>query len=366
MVIEQIEKKMLSGVKLTSLSDSELDEIAVHFVGDAPPSHVPRETIINILSSQESVVSWQNNLASRAKELANEKISEAVSKVHQTVEDNSDNPMAKMIKERFAKWLQNSGYNATELTTKLDRNADGIIENDEISQFIIEITGNQPPDWVLEHVSSILDSNNDGTILVSELWAYLEDIGFSVPVIDKLPELKENIETQIDEFDELEEELQNDLQIEVNAPEVIDEKITLEEEIITQNESLNLSVEDNYDQVIISTSIEKTIELLGNSRLHSEANTIIANSNSGGCVLKVESVERNLMVNDSYRGGMTLVGLLDGGPFTVSVLFEPEFNDLIDSASKKSQLYSFEAKLFEWSSGLRRAKLKGFNLVLKD
>ncbi len=360
MVIEQIEKKMLSGLKFNSLSDSELNEIAIHFVGDAPPSYVPREKIIEILSSQESVVSWQNNLASRAKELANEKISEAVSKVQQTVEDNSDIPMAKMIKERFAKWLQNSGYSATELTTKLDRNADGIIENSEISQFIIEITGNQPPDWVLEHISSILDSNNDGTILVSELWAYLEDIGFSVPVIDKLPELEENIETEIDE---LEEELQNDLQIEVNAPEVIDEKITLEEEIITQNESSNLSVEDNDNQVIISTTIEKTIELLGNSRLHSEANTIIANSNSGKCVLKVDRVERNLMVSDSYRGGMTLIGLLDGGPFTVSVLFEPEFNDLIDSGSKKSQIYSFEAKLFEWSSGLRRAKLKGFNLV---
>ena len=50
MSIEQLESKILSADGLNSLSNDELYQLAKHFVGDAPPSHIPRETVINILS----------------------------------------------------------------------------------------------------------------------------------------------------------------------------------------------------------------------------------------------------------------------------------------------------------------------------
>ena len=74
----------------------------------------------------------------------------------------------------------------------------------------------------------------------------------------------------------------------------------------------------------------------------------------------IERVERTLMVMDSYKGGMTAVGLLDNGPYTVAVLFEPQYNELIESLEGKK--ISFVGTLFEWSSGLRQAKLKGSQL----
>ena len=368
MVIEQIEKKILSGADLTTLTDSELSQIAIQFVGDAPPSHVPRETVIDILSGQESVVNWQNNLLSKAKELANQKMAEAVTNVQNKIEDNSDNPMAKMIRERFGKWLHDSGYGVTELTTKLDRNADGVIDKEEISQFIVEITGNKPPDWVLEHVSNILDSNNDGIILVSELWDYLEEIGFNVPVIENLLDDEPVLDPVIDEFEQLDNELKQDVEIVASVTEVIPKITVIEEEVVAEKKIQDPAheIETTENEASISTGIEKNIELLEKSRLHSDANTIIANSKPGKGSLKVERIERNLMVSDNYRGGKTLIGPLDNGPFTVAVLFEPEFNDLIESSNKSSQVFSFEANLFEWSSGLRRAKLKGFNLTVVD
>ena len=70
------------------------------------------------------------------------------------------------------------------------------------------------------------------------------------------------------------------------------------------------------------------------------------------------------MVSDSYRGGKTLVGLLDGGPYNVAVLFEPQFNELIEQKVSKTKIVSFDARLFEWSSGLRQAKLKGKSLII--
>ena len=369
MSIEHLENKVLSGNGLNSLSDNELYELAIHFVGDAPPSTIPRETVINILSEQTSVKDWQDNVKAKAAKMATERISQTVQNVQSKVEEKSDDPMVVMIKERFGKWLQDSGYSVQELTIKLDANSDGVISIEEISNFIVELTGSQPPSWVLTHISSILDRNMDGVILVSELWEYLEEIGFTMPVIEE-PKIDTSNESQPvindDEMDEFEKEFENDpAEFEIN------EEVVEQEVIEVENSPSEPIIEEVIEQEVIedasiSTTIEMTIEMLGNSRLHSEANEIIANSKSGNCNLKVERMEQNLMVSDTYRGGKTLVGVLDGGPFMVSVLFEPEFNDFIEQSISKNNTVSFVASLFEWSSGLRRAKLKGNSLTLKD
>ena len=354
--IEQLESKILSGGGLNSLTDNELYQVAKHFVGDAPPSHIPRETVIGILSEQESVKNWQNDVKSKAAQIA----AETVQNVQSKIAENSDNPMVVKIKESFGKWLQDSGYNVQELTVKLDANRDGIISIEEISNFIVELTGNQPPAWVLTHISTILDKNMDGEILVSELWQYLEELGFQMPAIEEPvieePVVEESIAEEEDNLDEFEEEFDNDSIELKEIPEIIQPEESIEE---THDTSI-------IEQPIVSTNIEKTIEILEKSRLHSEANEIIANSNSGYCTLKVERIERNLMVSDTYRGGKTLTGILDNGPFSIAVLFEPEFNDFIDQNISKNRVVSFEASLFEWSSGLRKAKLKGKSLELKD
>ena len=360
MSIEQLESKILSGDGLNSLTDNELYQVAKHFVGDAPPSHIPRETVIGILSEQESVKNWQNDVKSKAAQIA----AETVQNVQSKIAENSDNPMVVKIKESFGKWLQDSGYNVQELTVKLDVNSDGIISIEEISNFIVELTGNQPPAWVLTHISAILDKNMDGEILVSELWQYLEELGFQMPVIEEPvieePVVEESIAEEEDNLDEFEEEFDND-SIEIEVKEVPEIESTQPELSIEETQERSLIEEPS-----VSTNIEKTIEILEKSRLHSEANEIIANSNSGYCTLKVERVERNLMVSDTYRGGKTLTGILDNGPFSIAVLFEPEFNDFIDQNISKNKVVSFEASLFEWSSGLRKAKLKGKSLELKD
>jgi hypothetical protein len=368
MSIEQLESKILSADGLNSLSNDELYQLAKHFVGDAPPSHIPRETVINILSEQESIKSWQSDVKAKAAKMATKKVSQAVQNVQSTIEDNSDNPMAAKIKQSFGTWLKDSGYTVQELTVKLDSNSDGIISIEEISNFIVELTGSQPPGWVLSNISSILDKNMDGEILVSELWVYLEELGFNIPVIDE-PEIELPVEQEPiieeEDLDEFESELNADTAeyetVEKEIPEIPQsEELEVEQTIETDTEH------DSSEEVSVSTTVEKTIEILEKSRLHSEANEIISNSKSGQCTLKVARIERNLMVNDNYRGGKTLVGLLDGGPFSVAVLFEPEFNDFVEQNITKNKMVSFNASLFEWSSGLRQAKLKGNSLTLID
>ena len=367
-VANQIEKKISENNDLNSLSNSELADLAIEFVGDAPPSHVPRETVIEILSQQPSINSWREELKQKAIEAAKNKVSNASS--------NVDPRMAKMIKQQFGQWLQNSGLSTVEITTKIDTNSDGMISRDELDNFIHNLSGTKPPEWVSESLISILDTDNNGVIEVQELWDYLGAIGFHVPVIEEpVTEKIANEESVIDETQstDAEEDVFEDAEWSEDSEINIEEEIAQVPDIEPVNESLTenhleniQTTTDNLDENIeaipsINTSIEIGIEKLHSTRLHREAVDVIDSTNPGNCTLMVERVERTLMVMDSYRGGMTAIGLLDNGPYTVSVLFEPEYNDQVESLEGKK--ISFTGTLFDWSSGLRQAKLKGSELI---
>ena len=366
-VANQIEKKISENNDLNSLSNSELADLAIEFVGDAPPSHVPRETVIEILSQQPSINSWREELKQKAIEAAKNKVSNASS--------NVDPRMAKMIKQQFGQWLQNSGLSTVEITTKIDTNSDGMISRDELDNFIHNLSGTKPPEWVSESLISILDTDNNGVIEVQELWDYLGGIGFHVPVMEEpVTEKIANEESVIDETQstDAEEDVFEDAEWSEDSEINIEEEIAQVPDIEPVNESLTenhleniQTTTDNLDENIeaipsINTSIEIGIEKLHSTRLHREAVDVIDSTNPGNCTLMVERVERTLMVMDSYRGGMTAIGLLDNGPYTVSVLFEPEYNDQVESLEGKK--ISFTGTLFDWSSGLRQAKLKGSEL----
>ena len=351
MVAKQIENKIAERGDLTSLSDSELSQLAIEFVGDAPPSHVPRETVIQILSQQPEITAWRSQVADKAKKAAQEKVSQMVA--------NVDPRMAEMIKQQFGQWLQNSGLSTAEITSKIDTNSDGMLSRNELNNFIENLSGSQPPDWVSDTVISILDSDGNGVIEVAELWAYLESIGFDTPVIvDPIIE-EEEIKESIDE-EEFEEMLD---EIEVAPIEATDEIILQESDDLNEVTPEQPEIEQQDEIPSVTTSIEQSIESLHSTRLHSEANTVIDASEPGSCSLSIQRVERNLMVMDNYRGGMTIVGLLDNGPYTVAVLFEPEYNDIIENSAGKTA--NFIGKLHDWSSGLKQAKLKGTNLQIK-
>ena len=80
-VAKQIEKKIAENNDLSSLSNSELADLAVEFVGDAPPSNVPRETVIEILSQQPEISAWRSSVKERAIQATKSKITEITSNV---------------------------------------------------------------------------------------------------------------------------------------------------------------------------------------------------------------------------------------------------------------------------------------------
>lgn len=364
-VARQIEKKIAENNDLNSLSNSELANLAVEFVGDAPPSHVPRETVIEILSQQPQISEWRTSIKQKAITAAKEKVS--------TIATNVDPRMADMIKQQFGQWLQNSGLSSTEITTKIDTNSDGKITEEELNRFIQNLSGTNPPDWVSVTLMSILDTDQNGVIEVQELWNYLGAIGFNVPSInhpeDQFDQQQELNESQINEEqanDEAEIDIDSELaELDETDPTIEPEQVSnpsIEPVIESPDAILQTTQEQNHDESIstVNTSIEIGIEKLHSTRLHRESNEVIQSTGPGHCQLMVERVERTLMVMDNYRGGMTATGLLDGGPYTVAVLFEPEYNELIEQSVGKK--ISFTGALYDWSSGLRQAKIKASEL----
>ena len=364
-VARQIEKKIAENNNLNSLTNSELADLAVEFVGDAPPSHVPRETVIEILSQQPQISEWRTSIKQKAITAAKEKVS--------TMATNVDPRMADMIKQQFGQWLQNSGLSSTEITTKIDTNSDGKITEEELNRFIQNLSGTNPPDWVSVTLMSILDTDQNGVIEVQELWNYLGAIGFNVPSInhpeDQFDQQQELNESQINEEqanDEAEIDIDSELaELDETEPTIEPEQVSnpsIEPVIESPDAILQTTQEQNHDESVstVNTSIEIGIEKLHSTRLHRESNQVIQSTGPGHCQLMVERVERTLMVMDNYRGGMTATGLLDGGPYTVAVLFEPEHNELIEQSVGKK--VSFTGALYDWSSGLRQAKIKATEL----
>ena len=187
--LEKIGQKLLDkGFNLTSLNDKELAEIAVRFTGDSPPAHIPRETVIEILSQQDSVKQWaqsiRQNMAPQAKEAVTENIRNRVDNVQATVSKKIESdPMAAKMADKFGEWLKDCGYTTAQLTQMLDSNTDMYISNDEAIKFVRKISKTEPPQWVIDSLMKIMDSNDDGRLSVEEWWMFLESIGF-----EKIPE----------------------------------------------------------------------------------------------------------------------------------------------------------------------------------
>jgi hypothetical protein len=75
-------------------------------------------------------------------------------------------------------------------------------------------------------------------------------------------------------------------------------------------------------------------------------------------------VERTLLAKDEFRGGYTVVGEFDGGPFSAGVMFAESENENI-LAFKVGTTINCVGRIVQWSSGRRQALLKGRDPVLR-
>ena len=214
MAFKKIEEKLMAkGLNLAVLNNQELAAVAVQFTGEAPPDHLPRETIIEILSEQESVQNWAASVKEKVSSNATEVVASQVKVVQEKASSRlENNPIAAQMTERFGVWLKDSGLTSVQLTQMLDSNADGFVSSEEATHLIRSLSNTEPPGWVIDHVLKVMDSNGDGQLSVPEWWEFLESIGF-----------EGDMNSTVDEFADLEQDLLAEKSGEKKPVRVIDE-----------------------------------------------------------------------------------------------------------------------------------------------
>lgn len=383
LIMQQIETRMAQkGIDLNLLSDEELSLVAERFLGDAPPGHLPRETVISTLQGQEPIQQWAMGIKSRVAAAAAEKMTDttraAVTQARSAYETRRDkDPRLAMIADKFGEWLNESNYNSAELTAMADANQDGIISNDEILNLIRTMSNAEPPSWVVDLVVKHIDADGNGSITLPEWWAFLESIGFegASPVLDPpvpeptaAPTPAPTPEPIAAPTPAPEQDALAGIAATTAAPAAVAVAATAAAvapqavakptpEPVAQPTPVVEAVPAAPASSVDPMSHEGIIEALSGARLLSEFNSIVAQSTSQTCAVKVQSTERSLMASGEYRGGQTITGVLNDSEHVVAIRFPVAETEFIEGL-KSGQIVTAEAIIYRWSGALKQANLE--------
>ena len=381
--MQQIETRMAQkGIDLNLLSDQELSLVAERFLGDAPPGHLPRETVISTLQGQEPIQQWAMGIKSRVAAAAAEKMTDttraAVTQARTAYETRRDkDPRLAMIADKFGEWLNESNYNSAELTAMADANQDGIISNDEILNLIRTMSNAEPPSWVVDLVVKHIDADGNGSITLPEWWAFLESIGFegASPVLDPpvpeptaAPTPAPTPEPIAAPIPAPEQDALAGIAATTAAPAAVAVAATAAAvapqavakptpEPVAQPTPVVEAVPAAPASSVDPMSHEGIIEALSGARLLSEFNSIVAQSTSQTCTVKIQSTERSLMASGEYRGGQTITGVLNDSEHVVAIRFPVAETEFIEGL-KNGQIVTAEAVIYRWSGALKQANLE--------
>ena len=364
-MMQQIEQRMAQkGIDLNLLSDEELSAVAVRFLGDAPPGHLPRETIISTLQDQKPIQEWAMGIKSRVAAQAAERMTDATRSAVDTARETyqkkrDEDPRLAAIANKFGEWLSESNYNAAQLTAMADSDQDGIISNEEILNLIRTMSNADPPEWVVELVVKHIDSDGNGAVTLAEWWAFLESIGFE-NVTPMMPEEPMAEPTPAPTPAEIAPVAAVASVAAVAATTVAvapaePQPVAPAPAVVTSAPVIEAAPEPKastggLDHLSI-------IEALSGARLLSEFNEIVGRSEIQTSTIKVEKTERSLMASGEYRGGQTITGTLDGGEHVVTMRFPVSETEFIEGL-KVGQVVTSEGKIYRWSGALKQANLE--------
>ena len=382
--MQQIEQRMAQkGIDLNLLSDEELATVAVRFLGDAPPGHLPRETVISTLQDQKPIQEWAMGIKSRVAAQAAERMTDATRSAVDTARETyqkkrDEDPRLAAIANKFGEWLSESNYNAAQLTAMADSDQDGIISNEEILNLIRTMSNADPPEWVVELVVKHIDSDGNGAVTLAEWWAFLESIGFE-NVTPKMPEEPVPVEEPVAESTPAPTPVAEPTPAPTPA-EVAPVAAVASVAAVAATTMAATPAEPQpvapAPTAVTSAPVTETapeqeastggldhlsiIEALSGARLLSEFNEIVSRSTIQTSTIKVEKTERSLMASGEYRGGQTITGTLDGGEHVVTMRFPVSETEFIEGL-KVGQVVTSEGKIYRWSGALKQANLECTN-----
>lgn len=278
----------------------------------------------------------------------------------------STNPMIGQLNEQFTSWLLGSGLTGAEIANTIDSNNDAVIQPHELSAALEKTTGTSPPAWVINGLLTLLDSDNDKTVTVGDLFTYFEQIGLPLGIPDPAETARiaeeeaariaaeqeatrlaaEQEAARIIAEQELEKSMQEiDIELE-EVPEVVVNEVM--EEIVEVKNSIPSTTPLNNPMELI--------EALNSMKLSSEIrDTVEKTTNNHHFSVKIEKIESTIIAPQSFKNGKTIIGkLADDNSVEIELLFQPEANDSV-SSFQMNHIVEIDAHIANWNIGRKRA-----------
>lgn len=282
----------------------------------------------------------KKKLESKAAKEADKLVSQAKDVVSNANVDLENN----LILDQLRKEIENKKLTPEILMQLADLNSDNKIDAVEITGALTAATGFSVPVFIVQDALKQFDLDKDGSLDIAELTTLWKSLGFNVEDEFDDSEIEQVFEeVDADEGDDQTTEIVDDV------PEVVEEQAPI---------PVNIELSQGID-----TALEKAIVELENVRLSSERRSLMEAQTMEHMVsIKITKKEKTLLGGPIFRGGTTLQGLIDGGPYNGLVKIPVAFEDVVGS-HKEGDSIRVMARLVDFSPSLKRPVLEAREVV---
>ena len=319
------------------------------------------------------------------------------------------NTMAQLLNNNFKKWLSNSAMDPITLTQELDTNKDNVISGDEFANLLGKMTGERPPEWVVELVFSFVDADPKRGIPLDDWMAFLAASGLNIP--EELHEVKVDVNGTIAILEDTIEQGEpvsitvsfnveivayefllfvegsseavdnrlipnsdmdrpdfDEFEIEIDTPGIYTAElrhlgvrldtqgftvVARPEPVHEQPEEEALEEEYTHEpEVVVATAGEGSfgefVAVLEGAKLRSDAQALMAEAPAFRVHAHINDVSRTLLGSGAYRNGMTLHCTEDSG-FQFRVMLKPH-----DEVLVSGDRFVSDIAMHDWDVALRQ------------
>ena len=331
-----------------------------------------------IKSSRERAIERAGELREQGREKLRENIEAGKYNINSTIATTESGEQAtdvanNIILDQLRKQIEQRNLTPESLFEMSDANKDNKLDAIEIAGAMTAATGFAVPAFIVSDAMKDFDLNNDEKLDLEEVRLLWTKLGFDVETVQQFSD--EEIDSVLDEVDEdTNEEIEHVVE-ETTDTEDIEEPAVIEEieeqevehqesEPVTSAEEMPTSVEQSNElSENIETEFEKLVLEMEDARFSSERKALMEKQTSEFLVtLKIEKMERTLIGEPKYRGGQSVHGLLDGGPYNGVIKIPVELNEKILSFKEGDEIQVW-ASLVDFSPSLKRPVLESSEIV---
>ena len=293
----------------------------------------------------------------------------------------STNPMIGQLNEQFTSWLLGSGLTGAEIANTIDSNNDAVIQPHELSAALEKTTGTSPPAWFINGLLTLLDSDNDKTVTVGDLFTYFEQIGLPLGIPDPAETARIAAEEEAARIAAEQEAARIAAEQESarKAAEQEAARIAAEQELEKSMEEIDLELEEvsnteaevnQTPQEAVNVSEEKAIqattsgpnhlqmiEFMNSMKLSSQIRDAVEKTKNldHHFEVKIGKIESTLMAPSAFKNGKTIIGnLVEDDSIEVELLFESSANDFVNNF-QTNHIVEIDAHIANWNIGRKRA-----------